>query len=656
MSAGPDADREPLLKVPESKKSWTEEVERDWRRYRPPFILAVVVIFSVSIVTWRYWPEPGASPRKVFALELQSITNLQAAPSAVGDWWFEQTPWLTPAMRSAIAEAINNPADSSLNQRNLHELEELLSSGRVNELSGRLRTLRQSIAKSKFGKIERSISTDLEQLTRDAGIGLIGRLVSIELVLEKSERPFERHLLAVVRHRLGMEIRDYVSVDQDETQRRTQLQQSLQAQYGVDSLRTSSEYFDLADEDYETAQANYAADDPLRALLLSDYARLRAEKGEVKEAAELLQQALSLPVHTETIFARIGLQCQQATLYRSAGELQRALAALSIARSFSDQQRSSVPKLTLHPMRLLIDEHFGWVYLDMWRVEEAAAAFRRYDAGLAGQVREPSDDWNDRLQLYSSRAHLGLAQCLHFKGEQQEAIDHLEAELATLATNNDQLMVRRQSLLCLAYLADVLLFGQKPDPSAALAAFRRFNDIHRELSLAPEFRHAIRLRECLALAAVGRLKEARVLFARIDNETNPDVAILAKMVATLCDADLQVGELLGPCEQAINDAKRGKLRLTPEVVQLLLVTGERIATSATLDGNVELILENLITQCQLLELVVERFQVPALPFARRYLDYQVIALASISKEIPQADLEAYTNRLDKLLALAATSE
>lgn len=612
------------------------------KRSRSVTLGLVVSIAIVGLVWWSLINNPKAlTPKTHLADEVASITNIETAPGAIGDWWFKQTPWLTPTVRDELAKMIAaEETELSIRQR-FEAMDQLLANGYMGEFERELIRFRQEYLTGRVGEREMKSLATLESLSESFGRNAIAKLISLESVLSGSNDPRELHLLAAVQHRLGSELAAYLSASGTHDQRKDLLLKYLQSSLSEVSLQEPTDYFRQAQANYTAALDAYPSQHRLRALAYADFARLAFEAGgkiafdEGHKEASLnrMQLALKRPGEQQTIFAQVLHLCSQAYMYRKQGEAEMAIATLMRGLQILDGNDAEMEIGPMHPVRLALQERLGWANFERWDLVAAEEHFATYIDCLDEIQLNQAQHWIEPMQVYRSHANMGRYMAMHYRGRQEEAVSNYQSILDDLGQSGS-VAIRRRSLNYLDRLADAQMFGPHPNHEAAIEAFQRYGELEADLNV-PALPILLKeLRHCIALALSGRSAEARELFDSIAKELNSQderAQLGFRIARILCKEEADVTDLVNFNRQLIETYENDKTKPHPHLAQLMLLATEVASVDLRSQvngssGPSETMIRNVSTLLQVIEQIQSPDQ-PLNPFFVRYLQASEEAVA-----------------------------
>lgn len=572
-------------------KPWiikTRDQVSDWIAAHPRVTMSVTVGIMVTIagILMSGWITPSGIPKTVLADEMVNVTNINAAPSAIGDWWFDQTPWYTPAVRDELAKEIEQ-GGSAETQESISRIADYLDRGELGKLKIELFDLREQIKKQKrLGDAEYSVAVDLKTLNQSTGIDLVLSLLYLEQKLSISAEPREIHLLAVVRHKLSLSLGDFQAAAAGDEQKQAELTQHQE-------LLTPSEYKTKAEDDYKRALDAYDSEDRLRVLALTDYARLKSSGSakDKKDGSNLLSRALDQPTLENATLAKVLILCQQAEMFRKQSRIPESIATLeSASKNLAKSSRADkIPEN--HPYRIAIDERLGWTYFEAWKMADAEVHFSNFIDQLDGVSNDAMTETEESdLVIYRSHANMGRAMVRHYSGRQKDALA-LYKELSNRFSQRESYEYRRRRINILDREADACIFGPTPDIERANSVFRSYNQLERNLTLPAIPIYRKNLRMCIALAQGGNLEAASqklsgLELSAFENDAQAKTAYLLAKV--YCGESSDIEPLLRHVSDFVNqEVDQSTKKPHPHLVQLLLLSTEVLATKCSESNDVD---------------------------------------------------------------------
>ena len=333
--------------------------------------------------------------------------DLHSMPGLSGQWWFEETPWLIPSIRARLA------LDTELSTLRAGLVPEALASRgpawagsafldpdtrRVHAL------LRSKVAEKGLLDAADPGTTLAKELLDDPSKGseadLEGYLKELDASIRRADgpRPFDRHLAAVLKHRLDRP--------------------------------DAAEGYHAAIADYEAAEREQPGLKTLRALCRSDLARLLLAKRRFEAAARELSAVEALLGGQPTALQLDGL-CNRGEALRRLGRWRESEECLARAVELAGTHLAPT-----HPLRAYALEKAAWTAFDRWRLREAIRGFEQ--AHLA--LEDPSA-LGDQALVTRLRVIHGRAMAERYAGRLEVARGRfleLEAEIRRALADREQ--------------------------------------------------------------------------------------------------------------------------------------------------------------------------------------------------------------------------
>ncbi len=372
--------------------------------------------------------------------------DLGALPGLNGDWWFDETPWYTPGIRSELMKAVD-AREPLVGDRSPLKVLEAARGADTGTLYADLRRMARPLT-VRLPTKERDITGELiaiDPAMHDQGeyLDLIGPIAD-ELSEREDLSATEMHLFAVLQHKLGR-------AKQEDVQAAYQRALDLYQQEGQGELY---------------------------ALCASDLARYCFARKQYGRAVRCFEDGAAHFVAAqgeagETSLApawRMAAICLQADAQRRRGYADKALSLLKSAEKIKGLEKG-------HPLHAYVHEREAWAHLDLWELEEAIGEFMKAD-----KLRGKQEDEATKVRRFWIQQ--GIAMATHFVGDQDEALwlykelaEKIRAELnpqgkgfsvagQALSPHARSVFRGRQPNVYERW-ADALLFGRKPDYAEA---------------------------------------------------------------------------------------------------------------------------------------------------------------------------------------------
>lgn len=419
--------------------------------------------------------------------EADPVTTLAELPGPSGEWWFKESPWYVPAIRSRLARLSDE--EQALRQ----ECEGLIEC-----------YVSQPILTGRQLDRLRTISEQLAETLRGPERAAVTRLTNIRFNRMRSEK-FKKEC--------SWAVADLVDAN---------------SATGV-HLRAVLQHFlsenQRAKEDYEEAIRKYkeAGRPSLRALCATDFAHLLINNLYDYNLATIRLEQDALP-SAESPALKIEAQCLRAEAFRKLKEFNQAAKAIASARQIL--RDLNWPNTSHLEARVVETE--AWLALDRWNLNEAQKLFAK-----AVSLRQEHREYGcQRAKLHWCWDQQGLAMVQHFLGAQEKAsetlsevIEQVRASLdaADLPVNlREQLGARLPNLA--ERLGDCYLFGPSYDYQQACEHYREAvesatgTEYGRYFDMESNWPHIVRLRykRVVALVKAGELETAEACLQDID--------------------------------------------------------------------------------------------------------------------------------------------
>jgi len=379
-------------------------------------------------------PDLPESPPATMPAWAVAIVEL---PGPDGDWWFDEIPWFTPAMRAELFNRIG--AGTEISRRvEIEPLAKTLASAAdrraIEELNIVTAQLAPQLAAAESSVTRQLLRINLRQETKQALTEKYRQLID---ELDGVETATASHLRALL-------------------------------------LKQCSDH-EAAIEAFEQALSQYSdgSIQPLRALCNLDYARLLADKRQNYVKAVLkIEDCLAL---AESTTLRVVASCELGHANRKQGYFPEAEKAINDAELFANDP-GGFRLGDKHALRAEIHEARGWTAFDSWKLQDAQTAF---DA--AKQIRDEHYRNGNDTDLHSLIwIEQGEAMVSHFMGDADKARelyenivdDRIDANLRSgrmTKQEEDYLKSRRPNLY--ERFADCYLFGYSIDYERAAGLF-----------------------------------------------------------------------------------------------------------------------------------------------------------------------------------------
>jgi Caspase domain len=451
-------------------------------------------------------------------------TALMTLPGLTGDWWFDESPWLLPLVRSAISEHLARTLDAG-------KIAELLNSPNITATRRTLRNAFKEVIRPQ-AQSGVPVGAGLRAGPQDAGLRAgpevlyqIGNWKGGELretekaaLLDGLTAAGDPHSLAVVQHYLGMK--------------------EAEASYKL----ALKEY----DKKRMQAVGRYAA-------CRVDYGRWLAGHGNHRRACAQFQLARDLVTDSRAApLFHIDAWCVEADARRKLGEWAKAEQCLKTAERIARERLGEV-----HPLMSHIHRRFAWMYMDQWKLTLARKHFEEANRTAAAATGKPGgrkSKLDFRAQVNRHHNNHGLAMCSRYSGDSADAIRRyrklqqtISAELRSTTTPAAVLALKGRLLNTMERLADCYLFAAHPQPRPAADVYRQSYRMAAELSDDPTDKTRDRL-TCKRIMALSLLESPdAVVTAELDGFKNqkidPSLSLFQQIATDLAGlrADSSVG-------------------------------------------------------------------------------------------------------------------
>lgn len=514
---------------------------------------AVLVLLALAGARWRdRWlsrPAPAA-PDEVGML-------VGSMPGLNGQWWFDEAPWLAPAVRAQLPRLAggNERVALYLGAGNGGQPPAALPTGGIHPphaadpgaLYRDLQALTQTYLSSRpFSEVEHLqallVSSGGEDSHKE-------HLAKVAAALERKAEPaaVDWHLLAVIRHKLSQ--------------------------------------WDQAEAAYRQAIAAYEANPeqlPLYALCLSDFGLMCFTAGADREAVGLFQRSRELLNAKAPPCFVVDSLCNEANARRRLGDWDEAESrlqqALEIVRTVFSPEHPFVPHLY---------ERLAWLCMDRWRLSEAVGHFQSAKAGR----EKAAELGNHAAAAFAFHNRHGIAMAERFLGRVEEArkaydllIDDLEQSLRQRLAEPQRRALQERLLNSRERRADCELFQGAPREAAALyESTLRFGESEdllagRFASLGPQlqFKRAVSLALASdAPSAAKALAQGAAAAERLTAGQRQQVEPIERVAR--CVLDLVSGVAAAPTElrQVLNaQYEEGRNSASRDQLEVLLLAAK----------------------------------------------------------------------------------
>ncbi|WP_166820272.1 serine/threonine-protein kinase [Thalassoroseus pseudoceratinae] len=451
---------------------WMIERAKRLRRRRIMGVAAGVIATVAVVFGLFQWLGRISDSQVEMAHEYASLPGLN------GGWWFDETPWFTPAARQKLFDQIHD-GETQVGGVSLEEL--------------RLQFRQSNIMESyqQLEKVIDSLSAKLPAETRRR----VRNLQKLAIEARQSElKDVQDALQQLQPESLNLVLNSKETDDADRIRAAIPADASAQELHLFAVMlhsmtRTNKKAEFAAALMYKQALNAYDSEPneapSLLALFHADYARFLNDRKQSLRSRVHLDDAEELD---DSPLFRIHLACQRADAIRLAdsGQVQKLLEAAADLEAVEELARETFPspEPIEHPLQAEISERLGWLALDSWRLETAQNRF-----GMAAQFRERCFNAYENPFAFENWVfdRQGQAMALHFLGRDvvetsdgsvggavsvyQELIESIVNSLDDPSLASGQKLERRRRLPNLyERLADGYLFGPSPDYSLAAKA------------------------------------------------------------------------------------------------------------------------------------------------------------------------------------------
>lgn len=486
----PDVPAEPQQKAAGSQVVKAEQNEaghgtpsatpRKWRRIASGIVAAIL---AIATVWWMQQPAVEAPP--AWAIDLAEY------PGPAGEWWFTESPWLTPLARERLLDPSVSKGARGLELEAI--CQRVLQTGSATD--------RRRLAE----EIQRAVIDD------DSPSAVVTRQL---LTMNQTDR--RRETLQQDYRRLAEQLQDVSTVT---------------AVHLRAILLHAAGHFPEATADYRDALARYeqTGQPQLQAVCASDFARLLVEYRQYNLAALQLRERV-LPMATSR-HLKLFANCLQAEVFRKwDGQFVESASSLHQAAELA----GDLPDQSARDWQAVIVEARAWNAFDQWKLPEAHEHFTKVlQQRQAAQAEGEKRGWEAIFW-----AKQGLAMVDHFVGRQAASIEAYTELLQSIddilgadavgalgrlpRTQREQLAARRPNLS--ERLGDCYLFGPDEDAETAArwyaAAEDHANGDEFDMQAKWPFIMAVNYKRVIALLRTGQTDAAE----RVQLQTDEYVA------------------------------------------------------------------------------------------------------------------------------------
>ncbi len=456
---------------------WMFERAKRLRRRRVLGIFAGVVTAIALIFGLVQWLGSVSESQIEMAHEYASLPGLN------GGWWFDETPWFTPAARQRVFDEIHD-GETEIGGISLAELRLQFRQSDIMATYKQLEAVVSSLSAGLSNDNRRDVA-GLQNLAVEAQQA---ELEDLQTTLRGLTPPWLHDVLSSEKSESRMEIENSISADNS-------AQQLHLLAVKLHSLTRTDKKAELAatvmyDRAMKAYEEDTTAAPSLKALFHADFARFLSDRKQSSQSRVHLNDAERLD---DSPLFRIHLACQRADVIRLAesGREQKLLAAAADLEAIEELAREtfsspSSPDPIEHPLQAEISERLGWLALDSWLLDTAQTRFK-----AAATFRERCHTAHQNPFAYENWIfdRQGQAMALHFIGLDasepgdpandgavavyEELIDQIHRSLDDPEFPSGLKHERRKRLPNLyERLADCYLYGPTPDYIKAADALR----------------------------------------------------------------------------------------------------------------------------------------------------------------------------------------
>lgn len=544
----------------------SRQVPKPWYRRRPlVWGLVALAALAVGVALWRI----PSSWRQ------QLRDELGCAPGLKGGWWFDETPWLVPAVRARLIEAIDR-REREIAGVSLENLAAMTRGSDVDELYAELYKLADELKTRIPDQRERALVAKVQALLSDrdqvSPESYRGKLVRVKKTLDEVlqvDTPTALHYKAVVQHEL--------------------------ARYELAEWSDARASYQAALAGYQQSGEGHAG--ILRTLCTADYSQMLFDSRDYQDSVSYFQEARR---NVEVPALVVATLCQEADASRKL----RPIPNLAHANRCLDEAQRSGGLPDDHPLQAHVLQRRAWVQMDSWQFSGAIESFSR---SLAIRAKHAGGD-DARTSTFALWSRQGIAMANHFLAEEEKVTAGFEELLddvpdASRPAGSQQRRRSERGPNVYECYADWFLFGTRPDYRQAAdyldrgikqAEYLHFDEDYRAPYVL-RLRWKRRLAEALAppSAAAGPngdpngdpSRQPVGIEASTEDDQDRDSEIFAEArrvaldVALLQEAVQQGNRAdLEPLLQKVNDARPGT-QLARNKIGLLLLAIERVCDS-----------------------------------------------------------------------------
>lgn len=612
------------------------EPRRPFRRIRNAGWVTAALLggfIAVWLLSQSSEPDPIAPDHSVGADSVQSVllaSEVCALPGLNGRWWFDETPWLLPCVRQAIANELTADILSAEGPvRGASENSPLLdpNTGTVQDwLLQMVSTTRGNLTASQQALLDDLLGISQEDLVdTQLAARLHASLTRFSRDLGESATwaPVDLHTRAVLEHKVAM-----ITNDRDLAEQAAKSYESAATVYAQTGAVTFS----------------------LRARCLVDWGQLHAQvlrKG--SDAQRLFREARALP--DVPLLLQAEAWVDEGIANAAANKYSEAEDALTHAqRLFQD----STLALSNHPFVAHVHERYAWILMDQWDVQEANRHFKearniRFDNHWKSQNDFAqifvfhNDHGQAMAERYCGDERIARAQYDLVIGEIEKALAKAEAEADRPGMQRFRRELRERLSNSRERRADCELYqGAGSDGSVDLKEAARLYALARDKADDPAVRAAMSCKRAIVLALDGQVAEAELELQQHQSAGQIVIGVQEERIQLLRKVTEAVLKLKKPDLEAGISALRALLKaldfgsdhpdhLRRETLELHLFAAELLTATELEETSLQ---SAAVTDAAYLERLVagipHRDQM--LTYLRRYYDLAIKAVAQSDPE------------------------
>ena len=539
-----------------------------------------------------------ATPLTTAPIARNSIAaELALLPGLNGPWWFEETPWLTPFLREAIAEKVlSSPVRQAFQPDNSSQ------AGKPDVRSADLAALfgehSQGYLDPNTAEVQKWLWEVAGRCRADLSPCQLQLLDQLKKFSDSSRGDDEK-----AARTLDEALQQFLDGHRENTWSAADLHMVALLQHYIAALRTDEAMAQEAKKSYDKALDAYSTEKKTpastRLICLVDSAVLCADAlGNTKEAKRRMDDALAasdLPVlfQVSTLVARGAIAAASA---KNAGEYEDHCFVL--AKKVLTGTDAVKPN---HPLAAHIAESYAWSLMDQWKVEEASKQFQAaYHIRLTNK-----EEKNPFAAIYVFHNRHGTAMASRYRGnldsarriyktvveEVKVALEEAERQHALVGQQSKIRALQERLSNSLERWADCELYsGAASDGKVNLLQAAESYDQARKV--APEWSDAVVMGYKLAivLALNGKNQSAREILATLDADKRQVQGMSAERATLVRQVAYAVLAIKGPTPAEGRKALHAFLdqfRLNPayrdssrrETMELQLFAAELLLTS-----------------------------------------------------------------------------